>query len=84
MLRKHYLLSNIMASEGNYSREVTIYVSTQSKLNVEQTQTITNELLRIIGHPNSYAGYKFEFIDEGDLIQAHASVDNELRVSVIN
>lgn len=84
MLRKHCLLSNIMASAGNYSREVTIYVSTRSKLNIEQTQTITNELLRIIGHPNSYAGYKFEFIDEGDLIQAHASVDNQLRVSVIN
>ncbi len=73
-----------MASEANFQRETTIYVSTRSKLNVEQTQTITNELLRIIGHPNSYAGFKFEFVDEGDLIQAHASVDSELRISVIN
>ena len=59
-----------MASEANFQRETTIYVSTRSKLNVEQTQTITNELLRIIGHPNNYAGFKFEFIDESNLIQA--------------
>jgi hypothetical protein len=73
-----------MATEGKVSRETTIYVSTSSKLNFEQTQSITNELLQIIGYPNSNAGVKFRFIDEGDLIQAHASVNNELKISVNN
>jgi hypothetical protein len=73
-----------MAIEVNFLRETTIYVSTRSKLNVEQTQTIANELLRIMGHSNNYAGFKFKFIDEGNLIQAHASVDNELKISIIN
>jgi hypothetical protein len=72
-----------MATEVKNSRETTIYVSTSSKLNFEQTQSITNELLRIIGFPND-TGFKFHFIDEGDLIQANASVDNELRVSINN
>jgi hypothetical protein len=72
-------LDNIMATEVKNSRETTIYVSTSSKLNFEQTQSITNELLRIIGFPNDRAGFKFSFIEEGDLIVANASVDNELR-----
>ena len=70
-----------MAMEVKNSRETSIYVSTSSKLNFEQTQSITNELLRIIGFPHD-TGLKFHFIDEGDLIEANASVDNELRVSI--
>jgi hypothetical protein len=73
-----------MATEGTFSRETTIYVSTASKLNFEQTQSITRELLSIMGHPNDYSGFKFQFIDEGALVQANASVDNELKVSISN
>ena len=73
-----------MASEGNFLKETIIYVSTQSKLNFEQTQSITNELLHIIGYTNPYPEVRFRFIDEGDLIQAHASVDNQLKISVKN
>jgi hypothetical protein len=74
-----------MATEGNFSNETTIYVSTQSKLNFEQTQSITDELLRIIGYSNCQPGLRFQFIiADGDQVQAHASVDNELKVSVNN
>ena len=73
-----------MATEGNFSNETTIYVSTQSKLNFEQTQSITDELLRIIGYTNYHPEFRFRFIAGGDLVQAHASVDNELKVSVNN
>jgi hypothetical protein len=73
-----------MATEGTFSRETTIYVSTASKLNFEQSQSVTDELLRIIGHPNDYAGFKFQFIEEGDITQAHACVDSKLRVSINN
>ena len=72
-----------MATEGNFSMETTIYVSTASKLNFEQTQSITNELLRIMGYPDFYKGLKFRFVDGGE-VEAHASVDNELKISVIN
>jgi len=71
-----------MATEVKNSRETTIYVSTSSKLNFEQTQSITNELLRIIGFPNDNGGLKFRFIDQGDLIEANASVDNDLKLSI--
>jgi hypothetical protein len=80
----HNNKANIMANEDKFSRETTIYVATTTKLNFEQTQSITNELLRIIGYPNSNPGFKFHFIEEGDLIQANASVDSDLKVSVRN
>jgi len=73
-----------MATIVKNSRETTIYVSTSSKLNFEQTESITNELLRIIGFPNDKVALKFNFIDGGDLIEANASVDNELKLSINN
>ena len=73
-----------MATEVKNARETTIYVSTSTKLNFEQTQSITDELLRIIGFPNDKAALKFHFIDEDNLIQANASVDNELKLSINN
>ncbi len=73
-----------MTTKGNFSNETTIYVSTQSKLNEEQTQSITNELLGIMGCKNSSRGFKFEFIEQDGLTQAHASVDSRMRVSVNN
>jgi hypothetical protein len=73
-----------MATEDKLARETTIYVSTSSTLNFEQTENITSELLRIIGYPNNYSEFKFHFIEEGILIQAHASVDNEMRLLINN
>jgi hypothetical protein len=74
-----------MTTEGIFSLEkTTIYVSTSLKLNSEQTQSVTDELLHIMGCHNRYQEFNFQFIDEGDLIEANASVDNELRVSVRN
>jgi hypothetical protein len=70
--------------EGKFIMKTTIYVSTTSALNFEQTQSVTNELLRILGYPDDYAGLTFQFINAGNLIQANASVDKELRVSVNN
>ena len=73
-----------MATEGNFSTETTIYVSTSSRLNAEQTQSITQELLQIMGCTNGCPGCKFRFINEGELVEAHAYVDNKLKVSVMN
>ena len=74
--------STVMTTAENFSSQTTIYVSTRAKLNAEQTNGITNELLRIIGNPNSSRGVTFRFIEEDNLTQAHASVDSQLRVSV--
>jgi hypothetical protein len=71
-----------MITAGNFLNETTIYVSTRAKLNVEQTRGITDELLRIIGYTTNSRGVTFRFIDEDDLTQAHASVDNNLKISV--
>ena len=73
-----------MTTEGIFSRETTIYVSTKAKLNSEQTQSVTDELLHLMGYQNRYPGFNFQFIEEGDLVEANASVDNELRVSIRN
>jgi hypothetical protein len=71
-----------MAMAGKFSGETTIYVSAPSKLTSDQAQNVINELLRIIGYPNDYSGFKFQFIDDGDLIRANASVDSELKISI--
>ena len=71
-----------MTTAGNFLNETIIYVSTRAKLNVEQTRGITDELLRIIGCTTGNPGVTFRFIDEDNLTQAHASVDNNLKVSV--
>ena len=76
-------LSTIMTTNGNFVNETTIYVSTKTKLNTEQTQNITTELLRIMGAHNT-RGLKFQFIADDGLTQAHASVDDRLKVSVNN
>jgi hypothetical protein len=73
-----------MVTDGNFARETNIYVSTISKLNFEQTQSVKNELLHILGYPDTYTVFKFHFIDGGDLTQANASVGGALRVSIKN
>jgi hypothetical protein len=73
-----------MTTEGIFSMETTIYVSTSSKLSSEQTQSVTNELLQLMGYQDCYPELNFQFIDAGDLIEANASVDNELKVSIRN
>ena len=73
-----------MTTKGNFSADTIIYVSTQLRLNCEQTQSIADELSRIMGRENSCRGISFRFIDEDNLTQAHASVDNALRISVKN
>jgi len=76
------ILSTIMATKEKFAKETTVYVSTSSKLTVDQTQNVIGELLRIIGYPNNYSGFKFQFVDDGELIHANASVDSNLRVSI--
>jgi hypothetical protein len=71
-----------MATTGRLSGETTVYVSTSSKLTSDQTQNVIHELLRIIGYPSNYSGFNFQFIDDGELIQANASVDSNFRVSI--
>ena len=73
-----------MTTEGIFSMETTIYVSTSSKLSSEQTQSVTNELLHLMGYQDFCPEFNFQFIDAGDLIEANASVDNELKVSIGN
>jgi len=71
-----------MTSEESFSRETTIYVSTMSKLTVDQTQKVVNDLLRIMGYPSNYSGFKFQFIDAGNLVRANAFVDSNFKVSI--
>ncbi|WP_295667331.1 hypothetical protein [uncultured Mucilaginibacter sp.] len=73
-----------MATDGSLATATNIYVATASKLNFEQTQSVTNELLQILGYPDSYTGFKFHFIDDSHLIQANASVDHMLKISIEN
>ena len=75
---------NTIMATGGLSGETAIYVSTSAKLNGEQTQSITRELMRIIGYPSNYDGFKIHFIAEGEGIQANAYVDSNLKVSFGN
>ena len=73
-----------MTTEGNFSAGTIIYVSTQQKLNSLERQNITSELLRIIGSTNGQSVFKFRFAEEDKLIQAHASADGDLKISIRN
>ena len=79
---RHYF-NTIMATEG-HSEKTAIYVSTSSKLNTEQTQSITHELLRIIGYPSNYNGFNIHFIAAEEGVQANAYVDSNYKVSIGN
>ena len=75
--------NHIMATAGP-SGETAIYVSTSSELDVEQTRSITDELLRIIGYPSNYNGFKIHFIAQEEGVQANAYVDSNFKVSIGN
>lgn len=64
------------------SAETAIYVSTAAKLNSEQTKSITDELLRIIGYPSNYDGFKIHFVSAGDNVEANAFVSSDLKISI--
>jgi hypothetical protein len=72
-----------MATDG-LAGQTAIYVSTSSKLNTEQTRSITDELLRIIGYPSNYNGFKIHFIAAEDGLQANAYVDSNFKISIGN
>lgn len=80
-MRHHF--NTIMATE-ELSEKTAIYVSTISKLNTEQAQSITSELLRIIGYPETYRGFNIHFIAEEEGVQANAYVDGDFKVSIGN
>jgi len=70
-------------STTKFTRGSTIYVSVPSNLSLEQTQTVTKDILRIAGHPTCFSGFKFQFVDESDLVSAHIGVDKQLNVSAL-
>jgi hypothetical protein len=70
-----------MATKRKFSTESTVYVSVPSKLSYEQTQLITKEILGIVGCPNCFSGFHFNFIDEVELIAARVGANNEINVS---
>ena len=67
---------------GGSQAATAIYVSTPSKLNDEQTKSITDELLRIIGYPSNYDGFEINFVSAGDDVQANAYVSSDLKISI--
>jgi len=73
-----------MTTAGNFAKETNIYISTTSKLSVEQTQSVKNELLHILGYSTAFSGFNFHFIDGGVGVQANVFVDDELRILIGN
>ncbi len=67
-------------SKGKFTTESTVYVSVPSKLTLEQTQHINAEILRIAGCPACYSGFKFQFIDESEIIAARVGANKEINV----
>ena len=72
-----------MENRKTFSKESPIYVATSSKLNLEQTLHVTREVLGLVGCPTCFSGFKFQFIDEGEMISARIGVDNQLNVSAL-
>ncbi|MDR3695523.1 hypothetical protein [Mucilaginibacter sp.] len=69
-----------MSAGRKFSKENTVFVAVPSKLSLDQTQHITKEILGIVGCPTCYSGFKFQFIDEGEMITARFSENQELSI----
>jgi len=69
---------------SKFSKGSTILVSAPSNLTLEQTQSVTAEILRAAGHPTCFSGFKFQFIDEVESVKAHIVVNKDLKASVVN
>jgi hypothetical protein len=69
-----------MATEKKFAKGSTVFVSVPPKLTFEQTQHVTKQILGIVGCPTCYSGFKFQFIDEGELISAQFGADREINV----
>ena len=68
----------------SFSKESTILVSAPSNLTLEQSQSVTAELLRVAGHPTCFSGFKFQFIGESEAVKAHIAVGKDLKASAVN
>ncbi len=67
-------------SKGKFTTESTVYVSASSKLTLEQTRHINAEILRIAGCPTCYSGFKFQFINESEMIAARVGANKEINI----
>jgi hypothetical protein len=67
-------------STKKFAAGATVVVSVPSKLTLEQTQHINAEILRIAGCPTCYSGFKFQFIDESEMISARVGANKEINV----
>ena len=67
-------------SPERFSKASTIFVSVPSKLNLEQTHDLTKKLLGLVGCPTCFSGFRFNFIEEEELISARVSERGEVNV----
>lgn len=70
-----------MVTTRKFSKESTVYVSVPAKMSIEQTHSVTGEILRILGCPTCYSGFKIHFIDESDMINASIGQRGEVNIS---
>ncbi len=70
-----------METKRTFSKERVITVATSSKLTLDQTLQITKDVLGHVGCPHCFSGFKFNFTDEGEMINARLNVDGQINVS---
>ena len=62
-----------MAAKKQFAQGATINVSVPSKMTLEQTNQVTAAILHHTGCPTCYSGYKFNFIEEEELVIAQVN-----------
>jgi hypothetical protein len=72
-----------MSTQGKFSQGSTILVSTPANLSLEQSQEALSAILSAAGHPRCFSGFKFQFLEEADAVNAHIVVDKQLKASVV-
>jgi hypothetical protein len=72
-----------METTQKFSKESTINVKVPSDMTLEQTHTVTEGVLRILGCPTCYSGFKILFGAEADLITATVNGEHEVTVDAV-
>ncbi|HWZ02520.1 MAG TPA: hypothetical protein VNX40_02855 [Mucilaginibacter sp.] len=73
-----------MGTSKKFSKETPIHVSVPSNLTLEQTNAITAAILREVGCPRCYSGFRFTFGEEVQMITARVAENNEVSIESLS
>ena len=72
-----------MGTSKKFSKETPIHVSVPANLTLEQTNAVTAAIMREVGCPRCYSGFRINFGEEVEMVAARF-VDNEVHLQSLS